>query len=296
MLIDVASSRHLVGVDASLVFSGADQDGEPFDVGTVTAAVYDSSGAAVAAGPVVESGHPHNEVRTVVVSASNNLVVDQFVVVWTGDDGVLATTRHDVVGGYYCTVKEMRTDTVLGSDDKHSASALISDRAEVESMLNDACKRSFVPRFASEILSGSGHAMLQLANSDLREVVWADYWTGAVWAPMPAILSHVPADPFGRVVLRAGSYWPCGTNNIRIGYRYGWDSPPADLRRAVVKAVEARRTGDGSGIPSRAISVQGTELGNVVLATPGLGKWTTAIPEVDEVINRYRRRDLGVGI
>jgi hypothetical protein len=173
---------------------------------------------------------------------------------------------------------------------------LISDRTEVESMLNDACRRSFVPRFASEILSGSGHAMLQLANSDLREIVWADYWTGAAWAPMPAILGHVPADPFGRVVLRAGSYWPCGSNNIRVGYRYGWDAPPADLRRAAVKAVEARRTGDGSGIPSRAISVQGTELGNVVLATPGLGKWITAIPEVDEVINRYRRRDLGVGI
>lgn len=295
MLIDVASSRHLVGVDASLVFSGADQDGEPFDVGTVTVAVYDSAGSAVAASAVVESG-ASNEVRTVVVSAVNNLSVDQFVAVWSGASGVLATTRHDVVGGYYCTVAEMRADTVLGSVAKHPAAALISDRTEVEAMLNDACRRSFVPRFATEILSGSGHAMLQLANSDLREVVWADYWTGAVWAPMPAVLAYVPADPFGRVVLRAGSYWPCGTNNIRIGYRYGWDVPPADFKRAVVKAIEARRTGDGSGIPSRAISVQGTELGNVVLATPGLGKWITAIPEVDEVINRYRRRDLGVGI
>ena len=98
-----------------------------------------------------------------------------------------------------------------------------------------------------------------------------------------------------RAVLRHDVF-PLGHKNLKVGYRYGLDRPPADLKRAVVKAVEARRAGDTSGIPSRAISVQGTELGNVVLATPGLGKWITAIPEIDEVINRYRRRDLGVGI
>jgi len=295
VLIDVAGSRHLVGVDASLVFSGADQDGEPFDVGTVTVAVSDGYGTAVSAGAVVESGDA-NEVRTAVVDGANNLSVTQLVAVWTGPDGVLGTTRHDVVGGYYCTVAEMRADTVLGSVSKHPAAALISDRTEVESMLDDACRRAFVPRFATEILSGTGRALLQLANGDLRDVVWAQYWTGAAWQDMAVTVTDVPADPFGRAVLRAGAYWPCGENNIRVGYRYGWDAPPADLRRAVVKAVEARRTGDNSGIPSRAISVQGTELGNVVLATAGLGKWITAIPEVDEVINRYRRRDLGVGI
>jgi len=290
---EVAKSRHLVGVDANLVYSGSDQDGEPADVGTVTVTVTNSYGTAVTSGAVAESGDS-NEIRTTTIAAADNLSVDRLTAVWTGPNGVLATARYDIVGGYYATVADMREDTVLGSAVKHPVASLVKDRTEVESMLDDACRRAFVPRFYSEVLSGSGNDTLSLVQADLREVVWAQYWTGAAWADLALDVTEIPADPFGLAVARR-YVWPCGVNNIRVGYRYGWDAPPADLRRAVVKAVEARRSGDNSGIPSRAISVQGTELGNVVLATPGLGKWITAVPEIDEVINRYRRRNLGVG-
>ena len=293
MFQDVSKSRHLVGVDASLVFSGSDQDGEPSDVGTVTVVVTGSAGTAVTSGAVTESGGS-NEVRTAVIDGADNLSVDRLTAVWTGADGVLATTLHDVVGGYYCTVAEMRSDTVLGSVVKHPAAALIEDRTEVESMLDDACRRSFVPRFYTEILSGTGSDVLSLQQPDLREIVWAQYWSDGAWVAFEFDVTDTPAHPDGHAVLRSGC-WPSGHRNVRVGYRYGWDAPPADLRRAVVKAVESRRAGDNSGIPSRAISVQGTELGNVVLATPGLGKWVTAVPEIDEVINRYRRKNLGVG-
>jgi hypothetical protein len=290
---DVSKSRHLVGVDANLVYEGTDENGEPADVGTVTVAVTDAYGTAVTAGAVAESGDS-NEVRTATVAAANNRSVDRLTAVWSNGDGVLATTLHDMVGGFYCTVAEMRADTVLSSVVKHPTVSLLSDRLEVESMLDDACRRSFVPRFYTEVLSGTGTGVLQLLQADLREVAWAQYWTGTAWADLSVTVAEIPADPFGRAVLR-DDVWPCGDSNIRVGYRFGWDRPPADLRRAVVKAVQSRRTGDNSGIPSRAISVQGTELGNVVLATPGLGKWITAVPEIDEVINRYRRRNLGVG-
>lgn len=293
MIHEVAKSRHLVGVDANLVYSGSDQDGEPADVGTVTVAVTNSYGTAVTSGAVAESGDS-NEIRTTTIAAADNLSVDRLTAVWTGPNGVLATARYDIVGGYYATVADMREDTVLGSAVKHPVASLVKDRTEVESMLDDACRRAFVPRFYSEVLSGSGNDTLSLVQADLREVVWAQRWTGDAWVDLALDVTEIPADPFGLAVGRR-YVWPCGVNNIRVGYRYGWDAPPADLRRAVVKAVEARRSGDNSGIPSRAISVQGTELGNVVLATPGLGRWITAVPEIDEVINRYRRRNLGVG-
>ena len=280
MFQDVAKSRHLVGVAITLTMTGSDENGEPADPGTVTVAVTNSVGASVTSGAVAVSSND----RSTTIAAADNAAVDRLTAVWSSGGAVLATTHHDVVGGFYASLADIRSNTTL-----------LEVRSEVEYQLDDACRRAFVPRFASETLSGSGRNVLQLAQGDLREVVSLEYWTGAAWADLAVTVAEIEPDSFGRAVLRRDVF-PAGHKNLRVGYRYGLDRPPADLKRAVVKAVEARRAGDTSGIPSRAISVQGTELGNVVLATPGLGKWITAIPEIDEVINRYRRRDLGVGI
>jgi hypothetical protein len=289
MLKDVAISRHLVGAAASLVYTGTDQDGEPVDPGTVTVAVTDFAGNTVTTGPVTGTGTG----RAVAITAANNQVLDRWTAVWTVSGATVATTQHDIVGGFYATVAEIRANTVLLSDTAHTAADLLNVRSEVEYQIEEMCRRSFVPRFASEILSGSGREVQELEFPDLREVFSAEYWTGSAWAAMSVTVADIPADVDGRASLRSG-VWPAGINNVRVSYAYGWDRPPADLRRAVVKAIEFRRTGDNSGIPSRSLSVQGTELGNVVLATPGLGKWITAIPEVDIVINSYKRKSIGV--
>lgn len=291
MFQDVAKSRHLVGVAITLTMTGSDENGEPADPGTVTVAVTNSVGASVTSGAVAVSSND----RSTTIAAADNAAVDRLTAVWSSGGAVLATTYHDVVGGFYASLADIRSNTTLGSATKHPDATLLEVRSEVEYQLDDACRRAFVPRFASETLSGSGRNVLQLAQGDLREVVSLEYWTGTAWADLAVTVAEIEPDSFGRAVMRRDVF-PAGHKNLRVGYRYGLDRPPADLKRAVVKAVEARRAGDTSGIPSRAISVQGTELGNVVLATPGLGKWITAIPEIDEVINRYRRRDLGVGI
>lgn len=290
MFQDVAKSRHLVGVDIVLSYTGTDEDGEPADPGTVTVAVTNFAGTTVTAGAVAVAGN----VRTTAIAAADNQSVDRLTAVWSSGGTVLATSQHDVVGGFYATIADIRKDTVLANTNKFLSADLLAVRSEIEYQIDDACKRSFVPRFYSEVLSGSGNETIELRQNDLREVVSAEEWTGSAWAAMSVTVADIPPSERGRATLRSG-WWPAGIQNIRVSYRYGWDRPPPDLRRAVVKAVESRRAGDSSGIPSRAISVQGTELGNVVLATPGLGKWITAIPEVDEVINRYRLRELGIG-
>lgn len=290
MYIDVAKSRHLVGVDIVLSYTGADENGEPVDPGTVTVSVTRFSGAAVTAGAVAAVG----TARTTTIAAANNQTVDRLTAVWSASGNVLATTQHDIVGGFYAALADIRKDTVLASAIKYTDAELLDVRSEIEYQIDDACKRAFVPRFYSEVLSGSGSDTLELYQNDLREVVSADEWNGSAWVALSSTVADIPASERGRATLRSG-WWAAGVKNIRVSYRYGWDRPPPDLRRAVVKAIEARRAGDSSGIPSRAISVQGTELGNVVLATAGLGKWITAIPEVDEVINRYRLKQLGIG-
>lgn len=294
MLKDVAVSRHLVGAAASLTYAGADQDGEPVDPGTVTVAITDFAGNAVTAGAVTGS----DNTRAVAVTAANNQVLDRWTAVWSVAGATVATTQHDIVGGFYATVADMRANTVLLSPTAHPAAELLKVRSEVEYQIEEMCRRSFVPRFASQVVSGSGRVIQELAFPDLREVLSAEYWTGSAWEAMPVTVADIPANVDGRASLRLASWpagvWPLGTNNVRVSYSYGWDRPPADLKRAAVKAIEYRRTGDNSGIPSRSLSVQGTELGNVVLATPGLGKWITAIPEVDIVINSYKRKSLGV--
>jgi hypothetical protein len=79
--------------------------------------------------------------------------------------------------------------------------------------------------------------------------------------------------------------------NVRIGYEYGLDRPPEDLKKASVQAIRAQLNTFASGIPDRATSLQPFDGGNIVLATPGLGPWITGIPAVDEALKRYKWRD-----
>jgi len=281
---DVAQSRHVAARAATLTFSGTDEDGQPADPGVVTVAVTNSAGETVTAGAVSVVATNN---RTSVISAADSPTVDRLQAVWSSGGVELETTYHDIVGGVYCSVADIRDGSSLNNETTHTSASLIIDRSEAEYQIESACNRAFVPRFWSETLSGTGHSSVMLEKPDLRDVVWANYWTGSAWAPITGVVADIPPSGVGVAILRS-DFWPAGHNNVQIGYRYGWNRPPADLKRAAAKAVQHHRHTDSSGIPDRAISIQGSELGNVVLATPGLGRWVTAVPGIDEVLNRYK--------
>lgn len=296
MIADVATSRIVQATTATIQFQGVDSDGEPGDPGTVTVHVTDSQGNDVLAAGTATSG-TGTDPRTVALTVEQTAAIDRLTAAWSVGSTVVGSTVHDVVGGVYCTLKEIRGDgSALKQQSQHPRDELIADRTEVEYQFESVCRRAFVPRFRSEEIESRGSRRLILGWPDLREVVWADYWDGTAWVAVSNYgvdVTQVSPSDAGLADLPDNSTcWPSG--RVRVGYRYGWDRPPADLQRAAVKATRARRHQDRSGIEDRATVVTVPDVGTMQLATPGMGQWVTAIPEVDEALKRYKFVVVGV--
>lgn len=84
--------------------------------------------------------------------------------------------------------------------------------------------------------------------------------------------------------------WSPGRRNILVTYTRGYsDVPPADVKDAALQATRYRllTTRAKTGVSDRATSIT-NEMGNVHLATAGKDG-AFGLPEVDEVVARYRR-------
>lgn len=285
MLLDVADTRIVAATAATLTFQGIDSDGEPADPGTVTVGVVDAYGTEVVAPSTATV--TVGSTRTVTLTPAQTAQVDRLTATWTVSGVVVGRTQHDVVGGVYVNTATIRADgsTALSDTVEHPASELIQARTEVEYQFERSCRRAFVPRFTTEIVESCGGDTLVMRTPNLREVVWAQTWTGVAWVDVSATVADVAANDSGLAVLPSGR-WPAG--RIRIGYRHGMDRCPPDLRKAAVEAISYRIHADRSGVDPRATNFVSTETGTLQLATPGLGIWVTAIPTVDAVLKDYR--------
>lgn len=285
MLLDVADSRIVAATSATLTWTGVDSDGEPADPGAVTVGVTRSDGSEVIA-PLTATTVDGNA-RTVTLTPAQTAQVDRLTAVWTVSGTVVGRTQHDVVGGVYATTAQIRNaGDALRNEAQHPTSELLQARTEVEYQFERACKRAFVPRFATEVVGRShGGDTLVLRCPSLREVVWADYWNGSAWTSVDADVSTIQPNDAGLAVLD-DDCWPCG--RVRIGYRHGYDRCPPDLRKAAIEAISYRIHSDNSSIDPRATSFTVAEAGVINLATPGIGMWVTAIPTVDAVLKDHR--------
>lgn len=285
MWSDVAQSRILAASAATLTLDLFDADGEapePADSDTYTVQVVDSQGTDIKAAGTATDDSVDNK-RSVGLSRSETASVDRITATWTEAGVTVATTQHDIVGGVYFTIAELREipSASLKDATKHSTADLVADRTEVEYQFESVCNRAFVPRFASEFIESRGRHDLILDHPDLREVVWADYSTdGSTWTALTN-LDRIQSNEAG--IAHRGECWPCGL--IRIGYRYGWDRPTPEIKRAALTAARYRRHQDKSGVDPRVTSMQADGV-NMILATPGVRSWVTGVPGVDEVLNR----------
>lgn len=248
-----AGQRIIAGSTATISWQAVDQDGAPSDPGVTTVAIAGSDGAAVEAAPVTGAGTSPRSV-TVLVDTPDILTVS-----WAGVAGS-AVQAVDVAGGRFLSLAEVRAEqasianTVTYSDD-----AMRGAIAVVEAMFEQSCRVAFVPR--------------------LKVVRRED----AVRVPM-----------FRRVRWMADRFTPEGVMaGTWCGVEHGFDSPPADVRRAAILAVRHLLTSGQSQVDFRVTAVVNPDGSRDQLATPGLSLWVTGLPEVDEVLKRYRWPDSG---
>src|SRR5574343_1040920 len=291
-----ADQRIVAATAATVIWQGVDSDGENADPGTVTIGVVRSDGTEVIAAGTATTG-TGTAARAKALTVAQTAALDRLTANWKVGSDTVATTVVDVVGGVYVPISEVRaTEPALANGAVDQLARLKVVRSIVETMFESACHRGFVPRFNVARLDGHGTPTLVLPHPDLRRVSWARIYSDATTYTSLTVaeLAAIPASASGLAIRTDAGIWPAGTCNIEIGYEYGLDTPPADIRQAAILAIRSQANTFRSGIPDRAISWQPAEGGNVVLATPGLGIWITGIPAVDETLKRWTWHTAGI--
>lgn len=267
------AQRILRGVAAQLTLGLLDADGAAADAaGALTVEVRRSDGTVVvAAGSATE--HPGTgSYRRALTPAQNN-ELDELTATWTdAGDASTHTTAHEVVGAYYFDLAAMRaSDPSLADATRYPAADLLAARQEVEEEAERICGQAFVPRFRRATVADVA-GELELTDHRIRSV--RSLGVGSITVD-PTKISIA-----GRVL--SGS-WPSGT--ATVAYTYGWDAPPADLRRAALTRLRHKVNASRSGVPDRAVSFAVAEGGTYRLDTPSATR--TGLPEVDAVYARY---------
>lgn len=292
------AQRVLVRTAATLTSYKFDQYGEIGDPGTVTVTLTRADDTVIATAAATSEATSHQLSYT--LTAANNTQLDWLKAVWTDTgDGTTWTTYHEVVGGFYATVAEIRQrDPNLADSGKYPTDTVRAVMEEIETAFELECGRSFVPRYARARLSGFSRARILLPDVDIRTVRsgrdYADYQTYTAFTALD--LANLDWYPSGALRRIDGNYWIRGSGNYVVEYEYGMDRPPADVKTAAIRWLRSALNANNTGIPDRATSFTVANGGSYSLIVPGQGGAVTGIPEVDLVIDRYRVKRFMVGV
>lgn len=282
-MITGARQRILRATAASLSWQPLAADGDPGDPGVVTVGVTSSDGTVVVAAGTATVGAT-TAPRTIALSVAQTAALDWLTATWKVGATTVAVTQHEIVGGFYFTTADLRGVEPSTSDTGHDTKAsIIRARDEFETMVEEVCGYAFVPRFSVSRIATTRWGVLPWRY--LRLVRWANLWRWNATTPLVLDVSRWPADVGGVIDLWRLAYEPYGY--VDVGYEHGLDAPPSDMKRAAQAAARTAVNASRTAVPDRATSIQLADGGVITLATPGVGRWHTGIPSVDEVINRY---------
>ena len=201
-------------------------------------------------------------------------VLERFQIVWEGTFGTVVqrqTSFVEVVGGYYVALADILALQGLSG---FTPAKLAESRQWFEDKAETFCGVAFVPRYARDVLDGSGSRKLELKHQRPRTIISAKFdgvaQTTTTW------------DLYEAGYIVAPSSFPSGNRNIEIIYEHGLDAPDSDMRQAALTAIRDNALGLASGIPPQATEVR-QEFTTIALSTPGPNA-PTGIPSVDQVL------------
>lgn len=276
--------RARIDTPVTLSASFYDSDGEALvDPGTVTVTITRSDGTTLVTGAA--TGGTGAAPRTYSLAAQTRL--DHLTAVWTGSlGGRRITTNVEVVGAFFAELAEIRALDALTSATSYPTAKLERARTQAEQAFEDVTGVAWVPRHARETVDGTGLPRLALAHQQPRELL-AVTIDGTAAADLTAFRLY----PYAAIERVAGAIWPRETSgggrNVVVEYTHGFDEPPGDLKEAFLVYVRDRLLMGNSRIPDRA-SLMTTDFGTFNLVTAGGARYT-GLPDVDAVLQRYRR-------
>jgi hypothetical protein len=269
------------------------EDGVQVDAGTVTVGIVDADDTTVVASGTATSKSGSGSSTTYSYTLPIQTAVKELTITWTrADTDAALTDTVEVVGGHLFNLNDARTFTVSGAQTPLSSSVTYPDgtiaeaRDRITGMFAQHCGVSFIPRYARLELPGTGTRSLTVQHRRISTVLAATINGTAQTA------SNIEPVWNDRVLWHKTGVWSAATSsnprNVTVSYEHGYQQVPSDIRRAALLLL--LREVVPSDIPDRALSLT-NEFGNMRLAVPGVD-YPTGIPQVDEILNRYRYPDV----
>ena len=270
-----------------------DTSGTVVDPGVCTVDVTGLDGTVIENDAATTSGSGA-AARTYTLTSTHTADLDTLTVTFTSSDLSQSVTETvEVIGALLFTVTEARAfdGAAMTSPSTYPTATIEEARARITDQFESICGVSFVPRYRLDTFSGDGLTTLRLPRllvTDIRSVEYRDSG-GVTWTAYDASdLADLFIEDTGYLLRETRGTFLSGRRNIRIGYEYGFTTPPFEIKDAALMALRDRLV--RSNINDRAISIT-TEQGSEQLWTPGLSGRGTAVhrhPIVNEVLLRYR--------
>lgn len=242
--------------------------------GPTTVQVVRDDATVVATGSATVSG----TLAQFALPATATARVAQLVCAFTAQDGRVANSVVEVVGGWLCDLAAI--DTVLargGNPTAYTAVAKRAARAAAQETIEQACSVRFAPRWKRVTVASDGGTLLDTRVLLVRRVLRATDSAGQT-------VNVSQASPVGDGgMLTNPEGWPAGT--LTVDLEHGMATAPVDVARACA-ILAASMLADGPW-DDRGFSVS-DELGAFRLLTAGVGGAHTSIPEVESAIRRWR--------
>jgi hypothetical protein len=280
-------------------------DDVPADpVGSVAVTVRDELGAILAQGAGDVAGDDSGLI-SFELDAGHVPTPRRLVVTWEidGDPVETLTTWDEAVGELLFSIAAARAydAAALGDAATYPASTIAEGRASIADEFREILGFNLGERWAWEVLDGPAAACVRLrgATKHVRALGGAWYrargssdWT----AYSDDDIADVLVSETGELVRDSRGVWPSGPRTLRVAYLSGLVPIPGDLRTAALRVLRHRLV--SSNLDDRATS-QHSEFGAFTLATAGRRNAAGevqhyGIPAVDVVLNRYRRRAVGI--
>jgi len=211
------------------------------------------------------------------LTTTNTSLLDTLRIDWTSSLGTIRS-HIEIVGGFLFSVSDARALKPLDNATTYPASKIVAARTLAEQALEDACGVAFVPRYATETVSGWGGTQLLLSRSRVTKIRSVTIDGVALTSTELADLRVTP----GFVYRQAR--WTTGYANVTVGYEHGHTIPPARVSRAAL--LLAKRWLVDGPVDDRMTSMS-TEDGTFTLLTPGLRGAVFDLPEVEAVRQQY---------
>lgn len=229
-MIDATAQRILRFTAGNLTFVPVDSTGEAADPGVVTVGVVASDGTTVIAAGTATTGTTS---KAVAYTVTHSALCDVWTATWKLAGVTIGVTTHEVVGGVYFTIAELRAaEPSLSDVYTYTAADLQLARREVETVFESHMNVAQVPRFSViESCLSNGSTLITDVRYP-RRVAWCNVYSSDT--DFTALTADECADlilqPGGMISRSSGWY-----GRVRLGVEHGKDAPSTQIKRAAMQ-------------------------------------------------------------